>query len=116
MKYFKISASLNQGISELFENITRDIIYKMNDEDLINRSRSIKLGYNNISMFKNEDNFDLNYYNNENKSLLTNRNNKFVDKIDRNERGSNNDIQENYKYSNKDSYNNSNFTGCCKII
>ncbi len=113
MKYFKISASLNQGILELFENITRDIIYKMNDEDLINRSRSIKLGYNNIAMFKNEDD-DVNYYNNEKKGLLikkNNENNKFRDI-----NGFHNDNKGNSNFANKDLYNNTNFTGCCKIV
>jgi len=54
MKFCKISAAMNQGIIELFETITKDIIFKMNDEELVNRSRSIKLGYNN-PMIKNEE-------------------------------------------------------------
>ena len=92
MKFLKISALLNQGITELFENITSDIIYKMNDEDLINRTRSIKLGYNNIALFKNDEK---NYYDREINS------------------GNNSRNSANY---NKQTDNFDKFSNCCKIV
>jgi hypothetical protein len=39
----------------MFSKITKDILNKTDDEDLINRSKSIKLGYNNNNFFKNDD-------------------------------------------------------------
>ena len=39
----------------MFEKVTKDILNKINDEDLINRSRSIKLGYNNMNLFKSDE-------------------------------------------------------------
>lgn len=122
MKFYKISASLNQGITELFEDITHDIIYKMNDEDLINRSRSIKLGYNNVSMYYNEEQFgkDWNYLNSEEKkAFLKNRNGNAncKDSNFKGEKSNNNKdclLAENN--DNNNYYFNSNITGCCKII
>lgn len=40
----------------MFEKVTKDILMKIDDEDLLNRSKSIKLGYNNFSLFKNDEN------------------------------------------------------------
>lgn len=93
MKFLKISALLNQGITELFENITSDIIYKMNDEDLINRTRSIKLGYNNIALFKNDDK---NFYDCEINTGNNSRNSA--------------------NYYNKQNDNFDKFSNCCKIV
>jgi len=120
MKYFKISASLNQGITELFEDITRGIIHKMNDEDLINRSRSIKLGYNNISMYSNDDQFgkDRNYYNNEEKNdflINHNRNSKNKNNENKDSKNNNKDCSL-VEDKNNNNYFNSNLSGCCKIM
>ncbi len=103
MKYFKISAINNQGIYDLFENITKDIIFKMNDEDLINRSRSIKLGYNNISLFKNDEN---NFYE------YSNINN--YNKINENSNKDNKSILSKRRSSYGE--NESNFSNCCNAI
>lgn len=139
MKFYKISASLNQGINELFEDITRDIIHKMNDEDLINRSRSIKLGYNNSALYNADEEQqvkDWNYCNsNEKTGFLRNRSGNYQDKQvkdfnnndnnwDNNNRknksdyslGNEKDKKNNLGNGNNNKYFNSNFSGCCKII
>ena len=127
MKFFNISASLNQGINELFESITRDIIHKMNDEDLTNRSRSIKLGYNNNALYKADEEFvkDWNYYKNEEKKgFLRNRHGNYQDKEYKgfnNKDKDNENFKDDYslvedKDKKNNSYFNSNFSGCCKII
>lgn len=126
MKFFKISASLNQGITELFENITRDIIHKMNDEDLINRSRSIKLGYNNGSMYKADEDLgkEWNYYNTEEKKgFLRNRNGNYNNK-ETQDFNTNNNNKKDYSHCEdgdgkndiNSNYFNTKFSGCCKII
>lgn len=93
---------MNEGILDLFEKMTLDIIYKMNDEDLINRSRSIKLGYNNVNVFKDETSPFTEY-------------NKSIREDDLNH---NKDNKSHYSGTNNDIANeeNSNFSNCCKVI
>ncbi len=129
MKFVKISASLNQGITELFEDITRDIIYKMNDEDLISRSRSIKLGYENSAMFKADEEFvkNSNYNDNncdEKKGFLRNRSGNYQDTQQAKEFNKSHDNKDcsldeykDKKNNHNNKYFSSNFSaGCCKII
>jgi hypothetical protein len=56
LKLFKISAKLNKGIKEVFEQLTYDIIDTSDKSSLYNRSESVKLGYINNDFFQNNNN------------------------------------------------------------
>lgn len=65
MKYFKISAYNNIGVQNLFKSMAEDILKSLDEEKLVLRSESIKLGYLNNQRFNSDNNDNNDEHNND---------------------------------------------------